>query len=160
MNLADMISHQARRRPGHPAIVAGEAVVTYGAIDPMVRGAAAWLLDRGARAGDVIGLALADTADHLILHYAVARMGGIILPIDWRWTAGEKRRIAEFFGAALVLAEAPGEFANGVAIDASWRERVGAAHAERHFPAPKSWPGCAPGSSTTTARPRAAGSRS
>jgi len=154
VNLADMISHQARRRPGHPAIVAGEDVVTYGALDPLVRGAAAWLADLGARAGDVIGLALADTADHLILHYAVARMGGIILPIDWRWTAGEKRRIAEFFGAALVLAEAPGEFANGIAIDASWRERMSAADTERDFPAEPDAPVVLSLSSGTTGRPK------
>ncbi len=99
MNLADMISHQARRRPGHPAIVSGDAVIPYGELDTLVRGGAAWLVDQGVRPGDVVGLALADTADHLIAHYAVARMGGIILPIDWRWTVDERRRIAEFFGA-------------------------------------------------------------
>ena len=65
VNLADMISHQARRRPGHPAIVTGEDVISHGELDSLVRGAAAWLMDRGARAGDVVGLALADTADHL-----------------------------------------------------------------------------------------------
>ena len=104
MNLAEMISHQARRRPGHPAIVAGDEVVAYGELDPLVRGGAAWLMDHGAQPGDVVGLALPDSANHLILHYAVARMGGIILPIDWRWTADEKRRIAAFFGAAATLA--------------------------------------------------------
>ncbi len=119
MNLADMISHQARRRPGHPAIVAGDTVIKYGEFDTLVRGGAAWLVDQGVRPGDVVGLALADTADHLIAHYAVARMGGIILPIDWRWTVDERRRIAEFFGATLVLVETAGELANGVVVDAS-----------------------------------------
>ena len=154
VNLADMISHQARRRPGHPAIVVGEAVVTYGALDPLVRGAAAWLADFGARAGDVIGLALADTADHLILHYAVARMGGIILPIDWRWTADEKRRIAVFFGAALVLCETSGEIANGVVVDAAWRERAAASDAGRAFFSDADAPVVLSLSSGTTGRPK------
>ncbi len=154
MNLADMISHQARRRPGHPAIVTGEDVISHGELDSLVRGAAAWLMDRGARAGDVVGLALADTADHLILHYAVARMGGIILPIDWRWTTGEKQRIAEFFGAALVLAQSAEGVANEVVIDGSWREQVGDADADRDFPADADAPVVLSLSSGTTGRPK------
>ncbi len=154
MNLADMISHQARRRPGHSAIVAGDAVITYGELHPLVLGASAWLMDQGARPGDVVGLALADTADHLIAHYAVARMGGIILPIDWRWTAEEKRRIAEFFGAKLVLVETDGELANGVAVDAAWRDRVRAARTGREFPTDGDAPVVLSLSSGTTGLPK------
>jgi acyl-CoA synthetase (AMP-forming)/AMP-acid ligase II len=154
VNLAEMISHQARRRPGHPAIIAGDDVISHGELDPLVRGAAAWLVDRGVRPGDVVGLALADTADHLILHYAVARMGGIILPIDWRWTAGEKRRIAEFFGATLVLAQTAEGVASEVVIDGSWREQVGAADADRDFPADGDAPVVLSLSSGTTGRPK------
>ena len=154
MNLAEMISHQARRRPGHPAIVEGDSVITYGELDRLVRGAAAWLMDQGARQGDVVGLALADTADHLIAHYAVARMGGIILPIDWRWTADEKRRIADFFGAALVLARTDGEMVNGVVADATWRDRVSAAAPDRVFPSDADAPVVLSLSSGTTGRPK------
>ena len=154
VNLADMISHQARRRSGHPAIVEADAVITFGELDPLVRRAAAWLMDQGARAGDVVGLALSDSADHLIAHYAVARMGGIILPIDWRWTADEKRRIAEFFGAALVLVETVGELANGVAVDASWRDQLSAADLVREFPTDGDAPVVLSLSSGTTGRPK------
>ena len=154
VNLADMISHQARRRSGHPAIVEADAVITFGELDPLVRRAAAWLMDQGARAGDVVGLALSDSADHLIAHYAVARMGGIILPIDWRWTADEKSRIAEFFGAALVLVEAVGELANGVAVDASWRDQLSAADLVREFPTDGDAPMVLSLSSGTTGRPK------
>ena len=154
MNLADMISHQARRRPGHPAIVSGDAVIPYGELDTLVRGGAAWLVDQGVRPGDVVGLALADTADHLIAHYAVARMGGIILPIDWRWTVDERRRIAEFFGATLVLVETAGELANGVVVDASWRDQASAADTDREFPDDADAPVVLSLSSGTTGRPK------
>ena len=154
VNLADMISHQARRRPGHAAIVVGDAVITYGELDPLVRGAAAWLVDQGARQGNVVGLALADTADHLILHYAVARMGGIILPIDWRWTADEKRRVAEFFGATLVLVATAGEIANGVVVDSSWRDQLGVVDEGRGFPDDSDAPVVLSLSSGTTGRPK------
>jgi acyl-CoA synthetase (AMP-forming)/AMP-acid ligase II len=124
VNLAEMISHQARRRPRHPAIVEGDAVITYGELEPLVRGAASWLADHGVRPGGVVGLALPDAADHLILHYAVARVGGIILPIDWRWTVAEKRRVAEFFDAVLVLTDSETEFPGNVGIDAAWRDQL------------------------------------
>ena len=154
MNLADMISHQARRRPDHPAIVEADDVISYGELDPLVRGAASWLMDQGARAGDVVGLSLSDTADHLIAHYAVARMGGIILPIDWRWTANEKRRITEFFGADLVLVETTGELPNSVAIDASWRDQLSTADLVREFPTDGDAPVVLSLSSGTTGRPK------
>ena len=154
MNLADMIRHQARRRPGHPAIVEADDVISYGELDPLVRGAASWLMDKGARAGDVVGLALSDTADHLIAHYAVARMGGIILPIDWRWTPDEKRRIAQYFGAALVLVETADELDNGVAIDDSWRDQLSTADLVRKFPTNGDAPVVLSLSSGTTGRPK------
>jgi acyl-CoA synthetase (AMP-forming)/AMP-acid ligase II len=149
-----MISHQARRRRGHPAIVAGTDVVPYGELDVLVRAGASWLADQGAGPGDVVGLALPDSADHLILHYAVARMGGIILPIDWRWTVDERRRIAEFFGAAIVVAETADGLANEIVIGGDWRERAAAANDRHEFPAGGDAPVVLSLSSGTTGRPK------
>ena len=133
MNLADMLDHQARRRPGHPAIVDGGRVIAHRDLAPLVRRTAAHMLDLGARPGDVIGVALGDSADHLIALYAVARMGGVILPMDWRWTEGEKRRIAEFFGAVMVLAEPGDAVPNRAVLDRQWRAAVAAADGARRF---------------------------
>ena len=80
--------------------------------------------------GDIIGLNLKDTVEHLIALYAIARCGAVILPIDWRWTSIEKERIVNFFGARAVLSEPddlfislPGHWKN-IIVDQNWKESI------------------------------------
>ena len=154
MNLADMLTHQARRRPGHPAIIEGSRVITHGEFDPLVRRWAARLLALGAAPGDVIGIALKDRAEHLIAFYAVARMGGIILPVDWRWTDLEKRRITKHFGAVFTFSE-PGDSIKGaLAIDEAWDASLPAHDPDISFPSDADGPVVLSLSSGTTGTPR------
>jgi acyl-CoA synthetase (AMP-forming)/AMP-acid ligase II len=62
------------------------------------------LIASGIRRGDVVGVCLKDSPDHLVANYALARMGAVILPMDWRWTEPEKSTVASHFGARLVIA--------------------------------------------------------
>lgn len=82
------------------------------------------LARRGVTAGDRVGLALRDTADHLLLHYAVAWLGATIIPIDHRWTVSEKTSVTRAFACRTVVME-PGDPAaadvNGIVFDPSWR---------------------------------------
>lgn len=154
MNLADMLIHQARRRPDHPAIIEESRVITHGEFDPVVRRWAARLQALGAEPGDVIGIALKDRAEHLIAFYAVARMGGIILPVDWRWTAGEKQRITEFFGAERTLAEPGDEIPGAFTIDGAWHAALPAFDPEVSFPSDADAPVVLSLSSGTTGTPK------
>ncbi len=149
-----MLDHQARRRPAHPAIIDGDHTLTHGEFAPMVRRWAACLAARGARPGDVIGVALRDTIEHLVALYAVARAGAIILPVDWRWTAVEKRRITEFFGAAMTLAEPGDAIPGAVAIDDAWRRDADRADPATAFPSVADAPVVLSLSSGTTGRPK------
>jgi long-chain acyl-CoA synthetase len=154
MNLADMLTHQARRRPGHPAIIDGARVITHGEFDPLVRRWAARLMSLGAKPGDVIGIALKDRAEHLVAFYAVARMGAIILPVDWRWTAAEKQRITEFFGADMTLAEPDDDIAGSIAVDEAWQEALPALDPDMAFPSDADAPVVLSLSSGTTGKPK------
>ena len=130
MNLAEVFSHHARNRPRHPAIVAGETIVTYRQLDAAVRHMAAKLAGAGVAPGDIVGLCLGDSAGHLILHYAVARMGAVILPMDHRWAEAEKRAVAIGFGAAIVVVEPGAGGLDGVATavcDDAWTNTPAAA---------------------------------
>ena len=129
-NLADILANHARRRPNHPAVISDIGTVTYGELDPLVRRVAGHLERHGIGRGDVVGLCLSDSVDHLVAHYALAALGAIILPLDWRWTVAEKARIARFFEARLTLHEADDPIAEavpGLAVDADWRAHVAAA---------------------------------
>ena len=67
MNVAEPLAHHARASAHKPAIVQGERVVTYGELDPLVRRTAAHLYSLGLGQGDVAGVALQDSIEHLVL---------------------------------------------------------------------------------------------
>jgi acyl-CoA synthetase (AMP-forming)/AMP-acid ligase II len=157
LNLADALDSNARTRPEHAAIVEGGETITHAEFAARVRRTAAHLAAL-VPPGGVVGVALRDTAEHLVVLYALARSERVILPMDCRWTDDERTRVAMHFGAALVLVE-PGTSATpGVAtlaVDESWRRAVAAQDPSCSFPA-------APGtadlllslSSGTTGRPK------
>ena len=118
MNLADLIRHHARRRPEHPAVVARDRTWSYAELDAAVDTAALRLLDRGVKQGDIVGIALGDTPEHLAFLWGIARAGAVILPMDKRWTEGEKQRVAQHFGARLTLIDATDPAIAGVECEA------------------------------------------
>ena len=118
MNLADLIRHHARRRPEHPAVVARDRTWSYADLDAAIDTAALRLLDRGVKQGDIVGIALGDTPEHLAFLWGIARAGAVILPMDKRWTEGEKQRVAQHFGARLTLIDATDPAIAGVECEA------------------------------------------
>jgi acyl-CoA synthetase (AMP-forming)/AMP-acid ligase II len=137
MNLADALAHHARARPGQAAVIAGDRVVLYRDLDGLVRRWAAHLASLGLGQGDVVGIALRDSIEHLLALWAAARMGAVALPMDWRWTAPEQHSVATRFRASLVLVEADGAPIEGVrciAVDAGFAAAVEAAPADLPFP--------------------------
>jgi len=128
-NIADQLAVHAQPRPTKTAIVFGQTQINYRQLDDMVEQRACALRQLGVCDGDVIGVALKDTPEHLVLLFAVARAGAVILPVDCRWLAVEKERVATHFGAKLVLVE-PGEAFAGsrcIAADEAWLAQVQAA---------------------------------
>ena len=75
MNLASILLRHATARPNHPAIVEGDVTLGHAAAAGLIARYAAHLAGHGVGAGDRVGLALRDTSDHLLLHYAVAWLG-------------------------------------------------------------------------------------
>jgi long-chain acyl-CoA synthetase len=116
MNIADSLRNHARRRPKHPAVVARDRVVSYAAFDAAVDRAANLLRDAGILQGEAVGLALGDTPEHLAFLMGIARLGAVILPVDRRWTTLEKERIAEHFGARLLIAERADEMPPSIPV--------------------------------------------
>jgi acyl-CoA synthetase (AMP-forming)/AMP-acid ligase II len=157
LNLADALDSHARTRPDHPAIVEGDATVTHAEFAVRVRRTAAHLATL-VPPHAVVGVALKDTAEHLVVLYALARAERVILPMDCRWTDAERARVATHFGAGLVLVEPGTPAVPGIAtlaLDEAWRRAVAAADPASALPAS---PGTADLllslSSGTTGRPK------
>jgi acyl-CoA synthetase (AMP-forming)/AMP-acid ligase II len=137
VNLADALAHHARARPDRPAILAGDRVVACRDLDPLVRRFARHLMVLGLRQGDVLGIALRDTPEHVVALYAAARMGALALPMDWRWTMAERAALAAHFGARMILAEPDAEPVDGVPnirLDDALHAAVACAPADTPFP--------------------------
>ncbi|MCZ6588201.1 MAG: class I adenylate-forming enzyme family protein [Alphaproteobacteria bacterium] len=82
MNITDILTEHARIRSSHPAIEDGERVVTYGELDSLVDAAATNLHVAGVGTGDIVAVLLDDSADHLIILYALARAGAVIFSLN------------------------------------------------------------------------------
>ena len=109
MALAEVFRLHARLRGRKPAIVEGSGVgrrtVDFAAFDRMLDSAAHALHGAGVRRGDIVGVALKDRAEHLAVLFALARVGAIVLPMDWRWTPREREAVTERYAPKFVLAE-------------------------------------------------------
>ncbi len=136
MNITETFAHHARAVPDRPAIVHGDHVVLYRDLDPLVRRIAAHLRSLGLAQGEVAGVALKDSVEHLLILTAMARAGIVILPLDWRWTQAEQERVVAHFGAGRVLVEAGRQQPAGVpctVVDAAWMAAAGREDAGQQF---------------------------
>lgn len=123
MNLADALDIHARARPTHLALIDGARRIPYVEVAAIVRDLASRLVVLPADAP--VGVCLRDTAEHVLVLYALARAGRAILPMDARWTEAERLNVAAHFGASLVLLEpdmpaVPGLRCATVADAAGW----------------------------------------
>lgn len=75
MNIADALRQSAERYPDRPAIEDGSQTITFRLLDEQVEAMTAGLQDTGVQRGDLVGLMLTDSIDHLVLIFAIARLG-------------------------------------------------------------------------------------
>jgi len=113
-NVASGISHNAARRPAHPALIHGDRVISYAELDRLVEEAAHRLREAGVGPRDIVGVVLPDSASHVVALFAIARLEAVILPMDPRWTTFEKANLARFFKTRCVLQEEGAEPLPGV----------------------------------------------
>jgi long-chain acyl-CoA synthetase len=130
MNVIRPVLHFGTTRQNAPALVEGDRTITYGELAGLVRRTASHLGAHGLRRGDRIGLCLKDTSDHVVALLAVAHMGGVAVPLDWRARPSENARFAAGLGLTCVLAEPDAWLTDQcpvVPVDAKWHRAVACA---------------------------------
>lgn len=105
MNLYSRLAYLGRYQPAKIAIETPKESFTYAALDETARRIATLLRGAGVEPGDVVGLRLHDTPIHIAAYFAVMRLGGTVLPLDWRGARQEFDRITAQFEPKAILAD-------------------------------------------------------
>lgn len=105
-NIAFPLDLNAAARGSETAVIAGDRRLSHHDFALMVRRAAGHLKAQGIGPGQRVGLALKDTPEHLAALFALARIGAVTVPVDWRWSGPEKARMRDAFGCQAILGEA------------------------------------------------------
>jgi long-chain acyl-CoA synthetase len=102
-DLSAHLTATAARLPDRPALLAGDEVVTYGALEARVDAAAAALQRRGVAHGDRVAVMLPNTPAFVEAFYATLRCGAAVVPLNTGYTAGEVGHILGDSGAVAVV---------------------------------------------------------
>ena len=103
--LADLLRRSAARHPAKIAVIAGDTSLTYTELDRHVSAAAGALLDRGLVTGDRVAILARNSWQFVVLAYATARAGLLLVPINFMLTAEEVAFILDHSGARGVIAD-------------------------------------------------------
>ncbi len=98
----DPVAEAAGRRPGRPALIAGDTVVTWSELDTRVSAAAAWIASR-TRPGDRVALMLGTTVDFAVFWFGVLRAGRVAVPVNPGAPEDERDHVLTDSGAILVV---------------------------------------------------------
>src|SRR5215212_4789814 len=91
MDLADLIDRNAAFAPDKPAIHFDGATLTYAAFAERVAAAARALKSEyGVGRGDRVAILSLNHPDYLVLLYACARLGAMLVPLNWRLAVAEQ----------------------------------------------------------------------
>ena len=91
MDLSDLIDRNAAFAPDKPAIRFAGATITYAALTGRIAAAARALKSQlGVGRGDRVAILSHNHPDYLVLLYACARLGAMLVPLNWRLAVPEQ----------------------------------------------------------------------
>src|SRR3954470_12664190 len=91
MDLSDLIARNAAFTPDKAALVFGGATLSYRAFSVRIARAARGLqAEFGVSRGDRGAVLSLNRPDYLVLLYACARRGGMLVPLNWRLAVAEQ----------------------------------------------------------------------
>src|SRR5215213_9916764 len=94
MDLAELIERNASFTPRKPAIRFAQSVLTYADLAQRIGATARALKSQlGVGRGDRIAVLALNHPDLLVLLYACARLGAMLVPLNWRLAVAEQTYI-------------------------------------------------------------------
>jgi fatty-acyl-CoA synthase len=102
--IAGWIERHAGHAPGRIALHSGAEAISYGALHRRIVEASAMLAAQGVTRGDRVGFLGQNHPAQIVMLFACARLGAMLVPLNWRLAAPEWRFILADAGARLLLA--------------------------------------------------------
>jgi fatty-acyl-CoA synthase len=137
MDLAHWIERHAAFDPDKPAILFAGSEISYAAMAADIRLAVGRLVALGPREGEVVAFLGFNHPANLVLLFACARIGAILLPLNWRLAAPEHTRVLADAAARVIIVEK--DFvAHAESLRAGWPDALWLT-LERAVPGWSSW---------------------
>jgi fatty-acyl-CoA synthase len=106
MDLSELIERNAAFTPDKAAIRFGGATLTYAALAARIAAAARGLKSQlGVGRGDRVAILAANHPDYVVLLYACARLGAMLVPLNWRLAVPEQVFILSDASVKALVAE-------------------------------------------------------
>jgi len=106
MDLSDLIDRNAAFTPDKPALRFSGETSSYATLATRIAATARALRGEcSVKAGDRVAILSANHPDYLVLLYACARIGALLVPLNWRLAEAELRFILDHAQAKLLVLE-------------------------------------------------------
>jgi fatty-acyl-CoA synthase len=103
--VGDIIRLNGKHRGGSEALVVGQTRLTYGELDARTDHVASALLAAGVRFGDRVAVLGKNSVEYVLLYFATARIGAILVPLNFWHRAAEHDYTIANADPALVFVE-------------------------------------------------------
>ena len=103
--LSDLLHRTAARLPHKPAIVCGELRWTWREFDAVVSRLAAGLHAQGVFKGETVGVLARNSHGFAALRFALARLGAVMVPVNFMLNADEAAYILRHAGVKLLAVD-------------------------------------------------------
>jgi fatty-acyl-CoA synthase len=106
MDLSDLIARHAAFSPHKPALIFEGEVLSYRGFHERIETTARALkAEFGVSRGDRVAILSLNRPDYLVLLYACARLGAMLVPLNWRLTVAEQMFILSDAAAKVLMLE-------------------------------------------------------
>jgi fatty-acyl-CoA synthase len=103
--LGDLLRRTAARTPARPAVRHGDVSWTYAELDTVCNRLAHGLAARGLGRGDRLALLSRNSHAFVAIRFAVARLGAVLVPVNFMLTAEEVAYVLGHSGARMLCVE-------------------------------------------------------
>jgi fatty-acyl-CoA synthase len=103
--LADLLHRTAKRWPHKPGILCADTAWTWGQFADVVERLAAGLHAEGVACGDRVALLARNSHGFAALRYALARLGAVLVPVNFMLNADEAAFVLRHSGARLLAVD-------------------------------------------------------